>query len=116
MRIRALAALSVGLLAAACQNPSQPPAGTAAAPPTSSEQACTEYGFTPGTPAFDRCATHERAARAASRVGPDYSQERLSADARAACTSYGLQARTGHYDQCVNREVEARRYQGPSSS
>ena len=111
MRIRTLAAIPVGLLAAACQNPSQPPARAALAPPTSAEQACTEYGFTAGTPAFDRCATHERAARATGRVDRDYSQERLSADARAACTSYGLQPRTGHYEQCVNREVEARRYQ-----
>ena len=121
MRTHIFAAISLGLLAAACQSPSQqaryasPPAPAYAH--ASSEQVCTEYGFTAGTITFDRCVSQERAARAHGRVSRDYSQTRLSEDARIACNSYGLQSGTGSYDQCVNREVEARRYQAsPTAS
>jgi hypothetical protein len=113
--------LALGLLAAACQQPagearypSPPPPSQQVSSPgyTSSAQACTDYGFTPGTPSFDSCVSRERAARSTGRVNRDYAEARLAGDARAACTSYGLSQSSPRYQTCVNREIDARRYQG----
>ncbi len=115
MRFRLLTTISIGLLSAACQSPYQqqarypgpatPPMSTVAY--STSEQACTDYGFSAGTGAFDRCVQRERSSRSAGRVNRDYAQARLTADARDACTSYGLEAGM-RYDRCVAREIEAR--------
>ncbi|MBI3197313.1 MAG: hypothetical protein HYZ40_07350 [Rhodospirillales bacterium] len=117
MNARFAMALSVGLLAAACQSPQQTRYITPSGPPTmssavfwSSEQACIDYGFTPGTTAYGNCVSRERAARAGGRVSADYAEVNLARDAQDACYSYGLQPRTAAFDRCVGREVDARRY------
>ena len=38
-------------------------------PLTASEQVCVDYGFTPGTGAYDRCVSREHAARVIERAG-----------------------------------------------
>ena len=123
MRLRLLTTISIGLLSAACQSPYQqsarvpppatPPISTAAY--STSEQACNEYGFPPGTVGFDRCVQRERAARSTGRVNRDYAEARLSNDARDACSSYGLDAGSARYDRCVGREIEARGYRESAS-
>jgi len=120
MRSHLVAAVTLGLLAGACQpseqarSPSSPQAQAQGYIPnyTNATQLCTDYGFSPGTPAFERCASRERAARAAGRVSRDYAEARLTDDARTACTSYGLPSTSPRYETCVTREVDARRYQG----
>jgi len=122
MILRIFAAVSMGLLAAACQAPEQTryvtPAGTPVASTTywTSEQACADYGFTPGTTAYGNCVARERAARASGRVSPDYAEVSLTTDAQNACYSYGLQPRTDRFDRCVGREIDARRYRSEASA
>jgi hypothetical protein len=118
--VKFLAAAAVGLSAGAC---SYSNTTTAAAPPapvmvpagtvvttTGSQQACMDYGFTPGTASFDRCVRLDADARARGRASVTYSQASLAADAQMACSSYGLSAGTMNYDRCVSREIDARRY------
>src|SRR5262249_45734188 len=62
-----------------------------AGPLSASEQACLDYGFTPGSGAYERCVSREHAARIAGRVPYGYAEARLTADARNACYSYGLE-------------------------
>jgi hypothetical protein len=117
MRLRLLTTISIGLLSAACQSPYQqtarypgpatPPISTAGY--STSEQACSDYGFNSGSGAFDRCVQRERSARAAGRVNQNYAEARLTADARDACSSYGLEPGM-RYDRCVAREIEQRGY------
>jgi hypothetical protein len=121
MRTHLFTAITLGLLAAACQPSEQPRYSSSPSPPptytasyTSSEQVCTEYGFNAGTDGFNRCVSRERAARSTGRVNRDYAEARLTEDARNACSSYGLQPSSGWYNQCVSREVDARRYQAAS--
>jgi hypothetical protein len=123
MRTHFFMAMTLGLLAAACQLSDQ---GLSTAPQSSpsayaaggasSGQVCAHYGFSPGTAAFDRCVQRERAARSAGRVNRDYAEARLADDARNACASYGLQPNSRGYNQCVGREIDARRYQGSSQA
>ena len=82
---------------------------------SSSEQTCSNYGFSGNTESFDRCVQRERAARSAGRVNRDYSQALLSNDARNACSSYGLSAGTAGYERCVGREIDARGYRESAS-
>jgi hypothetical protein len=120
VHIRLFATLSLGLIAAACQAPNQQDARRYAPAPlspppysagySSSQQACADYGFTPGAASFDRCVSNEQAARSTGRVNRDYDQARLASDARQACSSYGLAPNSGRYDQCVQREIDARGY------
>lgn len=112
-----LAAISLGLLTAACAGPydRQAPVPSSAPPstsraPTLSERNCIDYGFTPGSSAFDRCVQGEARARATGRVNRDYAEARLLDDSRNACFDYGLTRGTQRYDNCVAREVDARRY------
>ena len=134
MRTHLFAAITLGLLAAACQPsdqglyttqspsaypanyPANQPSQAYAAGATSSRQVCADYGFSPGTAAFENCVSRERAARSTGRVNRDYAEARLTDDARNTCASYGLQPNSGWYNQCVSREVDARRYQGPSQA
>jgi hypothetical protein len=132
MRIHLLTAMTLGLLAAGCQLSDQGLTTTSQSPPSaypasypstayasghvSSSQVCADYGFSPGTAAFDRCVQRERAARSAGRVNRDYAEARLADDARNACASYGLQPNSARFDQCVGREIDARRYQGASQA
>ncbi len=118
MRLRLLTTISLGFLAAACVSPYDqsarvpgpvtPPAYTALY--STSEQACADYGFNANTASFERCVSRERAVRANGRVGRDYTEARLNAEARETCTSYGLEPGSMRYDRCVGREVDARGY------
>ena len=112
-----LAAISLGFLAAACAGPYDrqapvPPSTSRA--PTLSERNCMDYGFTPGSSAFDRCVQREARARQAGRVAQDYAEARLLDDSRNACHDYGLTLGTPRYDNCVAREADARRYRDQS--
>lgn len=114
---RLLAALSLGMLTAACVGPydSQAPLpqNTSRAP-TQSERTCLDYGFMSGSSAFNRCVQREASARQAGRVNRDYAEARLLEDSRNACADYGLIRNTQRYDNCVAREVDARRYRDQS--
>jgi hypothetical protein len=114
MRTHLFTAITLGLLVAACQPsnqglstaPQSPPPAYAANYPSaayaaggaSSGQVCADYGFSPGTAAFENCVSRERAARSAGRVNRDYAEARLADDARNACASYGLQANSRGYN------------------
>jgi hypothetical protein len=114
-----VAALSLGLIAAACagpydrQAPVPSPYNTSRAP-TLSERNCIDYGFTAGTSAFDRCVQQEARSRQAGRVTRDYAEARLLEDSRGACYGYGLTQGSQRYENCVSREVDARRYREQS--
>jgi len=114
MNAKLLAAISLGLVTAACGAPSQQ--YQAAAPytetraVTASERNCLDYGFTPGNMGYDRCVQREQSARQAGRMDRNYAEGRLVEDARGACYDYGLERGTQRYDNCVTREVDARRY------
>jgi len=121
MRFALLTTLSIGLLTAACQTPYQqsvrvpPPTGPQlAAGAYSSEQTCSDYGFSSNTAAFGSCVQRERAARASGRVSRDYAQATLTNDARSACASYGLDIGSARFENCVQREVDARSYRDSS--
>ncbi len=114
MNAKLLAAISLGLVTAACGAPSQqrqaamPYTETRVA--TTSEHNCLDYGFTPGNAAYDRCVQREQSARQAGRMDRNYAEGRLVEDARGACYDYGLERGSQRYDNCVTREVDARRY------
>ena len=108
-----LAAMSVGLIAAACSNAYDRQAPTpsyASRTMSQSERNCLDYGFTSGSSAYDRCVQRESSARAAGRVNQNYAEARVLDDSRNACYDYGLERGTQRYDNCVSREVDARRY------
>jgi len=108
-----LAAMSIGLVVAACSGPYDRQAPTpsyASRTMTQSERNCLDYGFAGGTDAYNRCVQRESSARAAGRVNRDYAEARLLDDSRNACYSYGLAQGSQRYDNCVTREVDARRY------
>jgi hypothetical protein len=109
MRTQLFTVVAVGLVATGCTYTSTTQA-VAPGPLTASEQACYDYGFTPGTGAYDRCVSREHAARIHGRVARDYAQAQLAADARDACYSYGLEPGSARYERCVGREIDARRY------
>jgi hypothetical protein len=112
MRLRILTTVSVGLLAAACQNTetTRISAATGSGLYASSNQACVDYGFVPNTAAYSRCVSSEQQARASYRASPGYAPATISNDARNACYSYGLTVGSATYDRCVAREVDARTY------
>ncbi len=110
IRTQFFTVVAVGLAATGCSYSSTTQAVVPSGPLSASEQACVDYGFTPGSGAFERCVSREHAARIAGRVPRGYAEARLSADARDACYSYGLEPGTLRYDRCVGREIDARRY------
>jgi hypothetical protein len=101
--------MAIGLSAGACSYTTTTQA-VVPGPLSSSEQACIDYGFTPGSGAYTTCVQRERAARTRGRVVRGYAETQLVADARDACYSYGLTPGTARYEGCVNREVDARRW------
>ncbi|MBS0537748.1 MAG: hypothetical protein JSR47_03265 [Proteobacteria bacterium] len=109
--------MAIGLSAAACSTYTTT---TAVAPApvvaSGSQQACVDYGFTPGTGAYDRCVSREHEARLRGRVAVGYADAQLAEDARAACYSYGLDPATPRYDRCVGREIDARRYRDSTTT
>jgi hypothetical protein len=111
----AFAVAGLGLLAGACSYSSTTTAAIPAAPgpvvaTSPSSAACIDYGFVPGTIAYNRCIEREQAARLRGRVVVGYAEAQLAADARDACYSYGLEPGTGYYNRCVGREMDARRF------
>ena len=111
IRMQLVTVVAVGLVATACSyNSTTTQAVVPAGPLTASEQACLDYGFTPGTGGYERCVSREHAARVAGRVPYGYAEARLAADARDACYSYGLDPASPPYARCVGREVDARRF------
>jgi hypothetical protein len=108
-----LAAMSLGLIAAACSGPydrQAPVPSNVSRAATPSERTCLDYGFAGGSAAYDRCVQREARSREAGRVNRDYAEARLLDDSRNACYDYGLDRGTQRYDNCVAREVDARRY------
>jgi hypothetical protein len=112
----AFAVAALGLAAGGCTYSSTT---TAAIPPapgpvlvsSPSAAACVDWGFVPGTIAYNRCVEREQAARLRGRVPVTYAEAQLVVDARDACTSYGLDPVSPVYARCVNREIDARRFQ-----
>ena len=117
LNAKLLAAMSLGLIAAACSGPydQQAPAPSYASRAlTQSERNCLDYGFAAGSGPYNRCVQREMRAREAGRVSRDYAEARLVDDSRNACSDYGLDRGTQRYDNCVAREVDARRYRDQS--
>jgi hypothetical protein len=111
----ALAVLALGLLAGACSYSSTTTAAIPAGPgpvvvSSPSAAACVDYGFVPGTIAYNRCVEREQAARLRGRVVVGYAEAQLAADARDACYSYGLEPGSSYYNRCLGREMDARRF------
>ena len=111
----AFAVVALGLAAGACSYNSTTTAQIPAAPgpvlvASSAGQACVDYGFVPGTIAYNRCVERSEAVRVRGRVPANYAEAQLSADARDACYSYGLEPNSGAYNRCVGREMDARRF------
>ena len=107
MRLRILTTVSVGLLAAACQNTTNTSgisAATGSGLYASSNQACVDYGFVPNTAAYSRNTggggnPNLKAERAfTSEIG-------LSHDGTASVTYYGGQ---GTGQRLVVQRVEQR--------
>lgn len=114
-RIALVAVAAVGLSATACSYSSTTTAAIPASPgpvvvSSPSAAACVDYGFVPGTIAYNRCIEREHAARASGRVARGYAEAQLATDARDACISYGLDPVGSAFNRCVGREMDARRY------
>ena len=92
-----------GALAAAC---SVQETRTVVAP---ADDACTAYGYAPGTEGYRICAEREAAARRRGRMAAGYAEARIEADSQEACLSYGLARGTPRFDRCVSREIANRR-------
>jgi hypothetical protein len=92
-----------GALAAAC---TVQETRTVVAP---ANDACSAYGYAPGTEGYRICAERELAARRRGRMAAGYSEAMIAADAQDACLSYGLVRGTERYDRCVARELGYRR-------
>ncbi|HKU94973.1 MAG TPA: hypothetical protein VJR58_06835 [Vineibacter sp.] len=78
--------------------------------PSSEDGACTSYGFTRGTSAYETCVAREAEARRRGRVARDYAEAALVSDSQNACIYYGLTPGTDRYERCVRYEIDARRY------
>ena len=63
IRMQLVTVVAVGLVATGCTYNSTTQAVVPAGPLTASEQACLDYGFTPGTGAYERCVGREIDAR-----------------------------------------------------
>jgi hypothetical protein len=105
-----LAAAILALAASGCTYSSTTQAVAAGPPLSSAEQACIDYGFTPGTTAYGRCVSQQAQARVTYPVVQAYPESQLLTDARVACSSYGLIAATAAYERCLTNEMNARRY------
>lgn len=110
MSFRLVAIVVVSALAGACLAPYQNQPGRPYGPGQRADDACSYYGYTPGTEAYRMCADREASSRGQGRMSPnEYSQSRVIVDAQAACASYGLSRGSDRFDRCVQREVEYRR-------
>jgi hypothetical protein len=70
--------------------------------------ACSAYGYAPGTEGYRICAEREAAARRRGRMAAGYADARIASDAQEACLSYGLARGTDRFDRCVQREINYR--------
>ncbi len=112
-RTKLFIALSFGLLASACANPYDRQAAVPGPAPvgmTASESNCIDYGFVAGSASYARCVDRESRMRSQGRVTREYTQARLTEDARDACYSYGLEPGSLRFNSCVSREVDSRAY------
>jgi hypothetical protein len=73
------------------------------------DDACSAYGYVPGTEGYRICVEREAAARRRGRMAAGYAEARLAADAQEACLSYGLTAGSERYERCLRREISSRR-------
>jgi len=73
------------------------------------DDACSAYGYVPGTEPYRICAEREAAARRRGHMAAGYAEARIAADAQEACLSYGLSRGTDRFDRCVGREISYRR-------
>ena len=89
MHLRLLAATLAAALAAACSTETRTVVVPAAVPV---DDACSAYGYVPGTEAYRICAEREAAARRRGRMAAGYAEARIAADAQESCLSYGLVA------------------------
>jgi len=103
--MRLVLAMLAGALAAACTVQET----RTVVPAARVDDACSAYGYVPGTEGYRICAEREAAARARGRMAAGYAVSRLEADAQEACLSYGLTPRTERFDRCVRREMDYRR-------
>ncbi|HYD04802.1 MAG TPA: hypothetical protein VEC60_03710 [Reyranella sp.] len=115
----AFAVIGLGLAAGACSYSSTTATAIPAAPgpvvvASPAGHACVDYGFVPGTIAYNRCVERTEAARV-RRVAVT-TDAQLAADARDACVSYGLMLGSPHYNRCVDREMDARRIRGDQAA
>jgi hypothetical protein len=101
MSFRLLAVMVAGALDAACTR--------TVVVSVAADDACTYYGYTPGTESYRICAEREAAARRRGRMAANYAEARLADDARAAYLSYGLTRGSDRYDRCVQGEIAYRR-------
>jgi hypothetical protein len=107
MIVRLAAVLLASSLAAACATYETRTVSVPA--PGPGGDACSTYGYTPGTEAYRLCASREAEYRRAGRMSrADYSQARVVAVSQNACTSYGLTPGSDRYERCVQREVANR--------
>jgi hypothetical protein len=117
----AFAVAALGLAAGACSYNSTTTAQIPAAPgpvvvASPAGQACVDYGFVPGTIAYNRCVERAEAARVRGRMAANYAEAQLAADARDACASYGLEPGSGYFNRCVSREMDARRFRADQAA
>lgn len=106
MQFHLLAALTTAALVGACATETRTTVIPAAAP---AADACSAYGYVPGTEGYRICAEREAAARKRGRMAAGYAAERIQADAQEACLSYGLSIGTERYERCLQREITYRR-------
>jgi hypothetical protein len=104
MRFHLFAAVAAASLVAACATETRTTVVTAPA-----TDACSAYGYVPGTEGYRICAEREAAARKRGRMAAGYAAERIQADAHEACLSYGLSVGTERYERCLQREITYRR-------
>ena len=95
--------LLAGALAAACTAETR----TVVVPPA--DDACTAYGYLPGSEGYRICAEREAAARRRGRMAAGYAEAVIAADAQEACLSYGLTRGSDRYERCLRREINYRR-------
>ena len=95
------AVTAIGLSATACSYNSTTqataPGPTGVVVSNSSQQACVDYGFSPGTASYDRCVRRDAEARARGRAPAYYTPANLSSDAQVAAVTTTTTYRTPEY-------------------
>jgi hypothetical protein len=92
-----------GAFTAACTTETH----TVVVPPAG--DACSAYGYAPGSEGHRICAEREAAARRRGRMAAGYAEAMIATDAQEACLAYGLVSGTEPYERCVRQEIGYRR-------